>query len=139
MMLCRKSRCTTVLLVFLASAPIFAQNFTRSTTQTDQPSVSSDKGAPANLKIGPGDLLEIKVYDAPELSDTLRVSNDGEITVPLAGAMKVAGESIEEAQKQVEQRLLSGGYLRDPHVNILVKEFASQGISVLGEVTRPGI
>lgn len=92
-----------------------------------------------NLHLGAGDLVEIKVFGAPELSDTLRVSATGEITMPLIGAVKVAGESTEDAQKQIEQRLLSGGFLRDPHVNILVKEYASQGISVLGEVAHPGI
>jgi polysaccharide export outer membrane protein len=93
----------------------------------------------SDLQIGPGDLLEIKVYGVPEMSDTARVSSAGEVTMPLAGAIKISGETVEEAQKQVEQRLLSGGLLRDPHVTILVKEFASQGISVLGEVARPGV
>lgn len=100
---------------------------------------SLQSAAATDLRLGPGDLLEIKVFGAPELSDTFRVSNAGEITLPLAGTMKVANETAEEAQKQIEQRLLQGGFLRDPHVTILVKEFASQGISVLGEVARPGI
>jgi len=92
-----------------------------------------------DLHLGPGDLIELKVFGAPELSGTLRVSGEGEITVPLVGAAKVAGLTAEQAQKDVEQRLISGGFLRDPHVNILVKEFASRGVSVLGEVTKPGI
>lgn len=92
-----------------------------------------------DLHLGPGDLIELKVFGAPELSGTLRISGEGEITVPLVGATKVAGLTAEQAQKDLEQRLVSGGFLRDPHVNILVKEFASQGISVLGEVAKPGI
>jgi polysaccharide biosynthesis/export protein len=99
-------------------------------------SVSSEL---ADLLLGAGDLLEIRVFGAPELSATTRVSGAGEITLPLAGTIKVAGESVEAAQKQIEHELLDGGFLRDPHVNILVKEFASQGISVLGEVAKPGI
>jgi len=57
----------------------------------------------------------------------------------LVGVAKVAGLTAEQAQRDLEQRFASGGFLRDPHVNILVKEFATQGISVLGEVARPGI
>lgn len=93
----------------------------------------------SDLQIGPGDLLEIKVYGVPEMSDTGRVSSAGEVTIPLAGAIRVSGETVEEAQKQIEKRLLHDGLLRDPHVTILVKEFASQGISVLGEVAHPGV
>jgi polysaccharide export outer membrane protein len=100
---------------------------------TEAPSAASD------LRLGPGDLLEIKVFNAPEMSGTVRVSSAGDITIPLAGAIKVSGETVEEAQKRIEERLLSGGFLRDPQVNILVKEFASQGISILGEVAKPGI
>ncbi|HWY68116.1 MAG TPA: polysaccharide biosynthesis/export family protein [Terriglobales bacterium] len=95
--------------------------------------------AASDPRLGPGDLIELKVFGAPELSGTLRISGAGEITVPLVGAAKVAGLTPEQAQKDLEQRLVSGGFLRDPHVGILVKEFATQGISVLGEVTRPGI
>lgn len=99
----------------------------------------SGSSQPGDLLLGAGDLLEIRVFGAPELSDVTRVSGAGEIVLPLAGTIRVAGESVETAQKQIEQKLLDGGFLRDPHVNILVKEFASQGISVLGEVAKPGI
>ena len=93
----------------------------------------------STIRIGPGDLLELKVFGAPELGNTLRVSSGGEITVALIGPVKIAGLSPERAQTELEQRFRNGGYLRDPHASILVKEFASQGISVLGEVTHPGV
>jgi polysaccharide export outer membrane protein len=95
--------------------------------------------AKTDLRIGSGDLLEIKVYGSPELSNTVRVSDAGEMTMPLIGAVEVSGLTAEEAQKRVEQRLVGGGFLRDPQVNILVKEFATQGISILGEVVKPGV
>jgi polysaccharide biosynthesis/export protein len=102
-------------------------------------SPAGNYSAKTDLRIGSGDLLEIKVYGFPELSNTVRVSDAGEMTMPLVGAVEVSGLTPEEAQKRVEQRLLSGGFLRDPQVNILVKEFATQGISVLGEVFKPGV
>jgi polysaccharide biosynthesis/export protein len=79
------------------------------------------------------------VYGSPELSNTVRVSDAGKITVPLVGAVEVLGLTAEESQRRVEQQLVSGGFLRNPQVNILVKEFATQGISVLGEVAKPGV
>ena len=91
------------------------------------------------IRIGPGDLLELKVFGTPELGSTVRVSGAGEINVALIGAIKIAGLTTEQAQTEMERRFRDGGYLRDPHVDILVKEFASQGISVLGEVTHPGV
>ncbi|HKT23703.1 MAG TPA: polysaccharide biosynthesis/export family protein, partial [Terriglobales bacterium] len=97
-----------------------------------------DRSASA-IRIGPGDLLELKIFGAPELGSTLRVSNEGEITIALIGSIKIAGLTPELAQTEIERRFRDGGYLRDPHVNILIKEFASQGISVLGEVTHPGV
>jgi len=93
----------------------------------------------ASIRIGPGDLLELKVFGAPELGSTVRVSGEGEITVALIGSVKIAELTPEQAQTEIEQRFRDGGYLRDPHVSVLVKEFASQGISVLGEVTHPGV
>lgn len=97
-----------------------------------------DRSASA-IRIGPGDLLELKVFGAPELGSTVRVSGAGEINVALIGTIKIAGLTPEQAQTEIERRFRDGGYLRDPHVNILIKEFASQGISVLGEVAHPGV
>src|SRR5581483_12294295 len=93
----------------------------------------------ASIRIGAGDLLEVKVFGAPELGNTLRVSSEGEIAIALIGSVRIAGLTPEQAQTEIEQRFRDGGYLRNPHVSILVKEFASQGISVLGEVTHPGV
>ena len=129
------------LLLAQNSAQINADSYAKSSAKrVDR--VADDavsKPSTSDPRIGPGDLLELKVFAAPELSGTLRVSGAGDITVPLIGAAKVAGLTAEQAQKDLEQRLLSGGFMRDPHVNILVKEFATQGISVLGEVAHPGI
>jgi protein involved in polysaccharide export with SLBB domain len=68
----------------------------------------------ADLRLGPGDLAEIKVYGAPELSDTLRVSSGGEIAMPLIGVVKVAGLTPEQVQKEIAQRLLVGGFFARP-------------------------
>lgn len=115
-----------------------AVNQVEAASSIHQPS-RSNENAKADLRIGPGDLLDIKIYGSPELSNTVRVSDAGQITMPLVGHVEVLGLTAEDAQRRVEQQLVSGGFLRNPQVNILVKEFATQGISVLGEVAKPGV
>ncbi|MEO8727045.1 MAG: polysaccharide biosynthesis/export family protein [Acidobacteriaceae bacterium] len=102
-------------------------------TQTEANGVSAP-----DLTLGPGDLIETKIYEIPELNETLRISSAGEINLPLVGVVLVGGASVEQAQKKIEQRLIGGGFVKQPHVTILVREFTTHGISVLGEVQRPG-
>jgi polysaccharide export outer membrane protein len=92
---------------------------------------------PLTVRIGAGDLLDISVYGVPELSQRVRVSKAGDIYLPLVNYVRVGGLAIEDAQAAVEKQLVSGGYLRNPHVSITVSE-AAAGVSLLGEVARPG-
>jgi polysaccharide export outer membrane protein len=89
--------------------------------------------------IGAGDLVEMSVFDTPELSGKLRVSNTGDITLPLVGSIHVAGMKADDAQNLIRQKFIDGGFLKDPQVTIFVAEYATQGVSVLGEVKTPGI
>lgn len=86
-----------------------------------------------------GDLLEVSVYGAPDYDKQVRVSAEGEITLPLAGAVKIGGMTTAQAEAVIATKLSDGGYFRDPRVSVLEKEFSTQGISVLGEVAKPGI
>lgn len=103
------------------------------------PPTSASSGGSAELIIGSGDLLEVSVYGAPEFLKQVRVADSGEITLPLIGPIRVGGLSISEAEALVQQRLSEGKFFTDPQVSILEKEYATQGISVLGEVQKPGI
>jgi polysaccharide export outer membrane protein len=93
----------------------------------------------SSLRLGSGDLLEVNVYNVPELAAKTRVSNNGDIYLPLIDYVHVAGLTAEEAQALIEKRLSDGGFLKNPHVSLFVTEYASQGASVLGEVTKPGV
>jgi polysaccharide export outer membrane protein len=84
-------------------------------------------------------LVEVNVYGVPELTTKTRVSNDGELYLPLVNYIHVEDLSLEEAQTLIEKRLADGGFVRDPHVSILVDDFSSQSVSMLGEVQKPGI
>ncbi len=62
-------------------------------------------GPPHALRINSGDLLDIGVFDTPELSGKLRVDESGQITIPVAGTMKIAGMTAEEAGTAIEAKL----------------------------------
>ena len=91
------------------------------------------------LQISAGDLLELGVFDTPDLSGKLRVNESGEITLPVAGPLRVVGMTAEEAAAAVEQKLLEAEILKDPHVSVFIVEYATQGVTVTGEVKSPGI
>jgi polysaccharide biosynthesis/export protein len=93
----------------------------------------------SSLRLGAGDLLEISVYNVPELSTKARVGNAGDIYLPLIDYVHVTDLTVEEAQALIEKRLVDGGFVRSAHVTIFLDESASQGVTVLGEVAKPGI
>ncbi|MCU1301685.1 MAG: hypothetical protein JWQ87_1969 [Candidatus Sulfotelmatobacter sp.] len=93
----------------------------------------------SRLRLGAGDLLEVGVYNVPELSTKARVGNSGDIYLPLIDYVHVGDLTVEEAQALLEKRLENGGFVRNPHVTIFLDESASQGVTVLGDVARPGI
>jgi polysaccharide export outer membrane protein len=91
------------------------------------------------MKLGIGDLLEVSVYNVPELNSKVRVSNAGDIYLPLIDYVHVEGLTQEEAQSLIAKRLEDGGFVRSPHVTIFIDEANSQGVTILGEVGKPGI
>lgn len=94
--------------------------------------------APADYRIGAGDLVRISVFGAPDMSIDARVSQSGSITCPLIGAVQVAGLSTRETEQLLSAKYVDGGFLRQPQIAVLVLEYLSQKISVLGHVTKPG-
>jgi len=90
------------------------------------------------LVLGPGDELEVTVYGAPDLSGHSRVSADGNISMPLIGYVRIAGLSSSEAEEAIEAKLRRDKVVNDPQVSVYVKEYSSSGISVTGEVAKPG-
>jgi len=93
----------------------------------------------APIRISPGDLLAVTIDGVPDYKPEVRVNESGLISLPLIGDVKVGGFTIENAQSEIAKNMSEGNYFRDPRVTIFVKEYVSIGISVLGEVTRPGV
>lgn len=93
----------------------------------------------ARIRIGPGDLLELAVFDVPELAQVARVSDTGDATLMLLGSLHLDGLTAAEAQTLIEDLLRECNYILDPHVSIIIREYGTQGVSVLGEVRKPGV
>ena len=93
--------------------------------------------ASGDYRIGPKDLLEIRVLEITELNVERRVEDSGAIDLPLLGQFKVAGLTALQARAQLED-LLRAKYVNRANVSVVVKEFANKPISVVGAVTKPG-
>jgi len=92
----------------------------------------------AEVLLGPGDVVRLSVYGSPDLSIETRVSESGAITFPLLGQVGVGGLSVAAAEKKIGNLLEKGGYLKKAEVNMIITTLASQQVSVLGQVNRPG-
>jgi polysaccharide export outer membrane protein len=91
-----------------------------------------------SLPIGPGDQVQVQVLEAPELQESVRVADNGEIPLLLGGNVKIAGLSTSDAAIVIEQALVAGKYVLHPHVNVTVAHFATLNVSVMGQVHSPG-
>jgi len=88
-------------------------------------------------EIGPGDVLMIRVWGDEDLTRAIVVSTEGSFRFPLIGEVQAAGRTVDEVGRTITERL-AGGYLVDPQVEVMIKEYRSQKVYVLGEVVRPG-
>jgi polysaccharide export outer membrane protein len=91
-----------------------------------------------SLTIGPGDLLHLKVLEAPELEQTTRVSDAGTVPLILGGKVQVAGLTPTEAAVAVERALVEGHYVLTPHVSVTTEQTATENVTILGQVRAPG-
>ncbi|MFQ5777053.1 MAG: polysaccharide biosynthesis/export family protein [Terriglobia bacterium] len=89
-------------------------------------------------RIGPGDLVDVTVFEAPELNRSSRVSAGGRVSLPLLGAVQAAGLTPRELEVAL-QDLLRRSYMKAPHVGVFVREMQSHPVSVFGAVERPGV
>lgn len=98
------------------------------------PSAAQDFG---EYRIGPKDLLDIKVLEAPELNGERRVSDNGAISLPLLGEVAVSGLTAAETRDRIGA-LLTARYVQRANVTVSIKEFSNKPITVIGAVGRPG-
>jgi polysaccharide export outer membrane protein len=93
----------------------------------------------SEYQIGGQDVLSVRIYDEPELSrDDLRVSTEGQITLPLVGRIDINNLTTRAVEKTIEKKFRDGGFLRDPQVTVQIKEYKSRKVMVMGAVKSPG-
>jgi polysaccharide export outer membrane protein len=110
----------------------------RQTNDKIQQLAALNSSAPQGIPVGIDDLIHIDVFDVPELSRDVRVSDAGDISLPLIpGRVSVAGLSVFQLQERLAQLLIDNGLVSHPQVSVFVKERNSQPVSVIGAVNRP--
>jgi polysaccharide export outer membrane protein len=140
----RKMLLSAALLVVFAAAGLAqtaatpaSQGAPASDTLGTAPSEAADSAL--KLVIGAGDEIELTVYGIPDLSQKVQVDSNGEVSLALVGNVEVAGLTAQEAQTVIEAHYVNGGYLKNPHITVYIKEYTTQKVTVAGEVTKPGI
>lgn len=91
-----------------------------------------------DYRLGAQDLIEVSVFGVQDLSKTVRVNSNGQISLPLVGAVMAGGRTIPELETELAKRY-ADGFLQRPQVTVFVKEFSSQRITMEGAVKNPGI
>jgi polysaccharide biosynthesis/export protein len=112
-----------------SSVAAFSETLERASTVTPD----SD-----DYRLGPLDVIEVSVFQVPELTKSVQINASGLISLPLIGTVSVGGRAIRDVEREIEQRL-GEKYLQSPQVSILVKEYTSQRITIEGAVNSPGI
>ena len=109
------------------------------TVAAQQPSVTDVVSAygDTEFRLGPGDVIDVSVYQEKELSTTVPIRPDGKISIPLVGEITASGKTAIDLQREVAQKYSQ--YIAQPSVTVVVKEVNSPKVSVLGEVKNPGV
>lgn len=94
--------------------------------------------AAMDYRLGSGDIVHITVYGHPDLNLDARVDEQGKINFPLIGEVPVTGDTASAAQNRIGQALEKGGFIKNAQVNLVVKQYRSKQVSVLGQVNHPG-
>ncbi len=89
-------------------------------------------------KIGPMDVIEVSVFQVPELSKAVQVAADGTINLPLVGSVNAADRTSGDIERDLKEKL-GRKYLQSPQVNVYIREYNSQRVTVDGAVKRPGV
>jgi polysaccharide export outer membrane protein len=92
----------------------------------------------AGLKLAPGFLLNVIVYDEPDLSAHVRVDKEGNISLPFVNTIHVGGDTVAEAKQRIQEKFRGDGILKNPQITIDVEQFATTSVTVMGEVQNPG-
>jgi polysaccharide biosynthesis/export protein len=121
-------------LVFVIAASVASLSALAQTA----PAASVAAASSSNYRLAAGDSVRITVFQNPDMTLDTRVSEDGSINYPLVGHVQVGGTDIAAAERRIAAALKSGGFLKDPQVNIQVTDVRGNVVAVLGQVNHAG-
>ncbi len=104
-------------------------------TGLQMPAAAQEQG----YLLGPDDAIQVIVYGQPEAGIATRIKADGTVVMPLIGTLKAEGLSNIALAQLITDKLVSGGFLKQPVVNVEVTQYVSKSVNVAGRVTAPGI
>jgi polysaccharide export outer membrane protein len=138
------SLCCSGFLLLHAAPSLRAQNVETSDKANERlrtlAASSNRTPAPSDYVIGPGDLVNVQVFDVPEMSRELRVSQTGTIGMPLVPVrLHVAGLTETQTERKITEVLEANGLISHPEVSVTVKEKKSRPITIVGAVAHPQV
>jgi len=139
MMSTKRSLCLALLVSILSLSDVLAGQTTRTALDHGDAAAAAAVKLPvpaAEYVIGPDDVLAVNVWKEPEISRTLPVRPDGNISLPLIGDLMASGHTPAQLQGEIRQQLVA--YLSNPEVAVLVQEAKSHKFNIVGEVEKPG-
>ena len=102
-----------------------------------QPGFAQTESRTPGYRIGPRDLLQVRVFETEQLNGSFRVSEDGDINLPLVGNVHIAGLNETEAAQRLKE-VLEQKALQRASVSVQVLEYRAKPIAVIGAVRTPG-
>ena len=130
-----------VLMLVACNSSGGTRNTAAAGTNLPAPDTTSASGAyqgATDYRVGAQDLLSISVFGVQDLTKEVRVNSNGQISLPLIGAVMAGGRTIPELEAELARKY-SDGYLQKPQVSVFVKEFTSQRVTLEGAIAKPGI
>jgi polysaccharide biosynthesis/export protein len=132
-----------ILMVLCGSQAVYGQQKTETPQQTNakiNDLATLARTQPREVPVGTGDMLHVDVFDVPELSRDVRVSDTGEISYPLIpGRIRASGLTPYQLEQSLAQLLIENGLVSHAQVSVFVKEQNSQPVSIVGAVMKPGV
>lgn len=116
---------------------VVAETLTEETSEQVS-SFALEPSALQDYHLGTGDVIRVTVYGNPDLTTEARVAIDKKITFPLIGDVEISQLTAKEAQQKIAAMLEEKGFVKNAKVNVLVTQYQSQFVTVMGEVSRPG-
>ncbi|AHF92585.1 sugar transporter [Opitutaceae bacterium TAV5] len=124
--------------LFLLAALLPVAAMTAAAAESSSAPDSAPAATDPGYRLSAGDIVQIAVYNEPDLAATQTIARSGEMRLPLIGEIILAGKSVREAERAIENTYKERKFLKAPVVNITITAYFPREVSVLGSVRSPG-